>query len=139
MNNIAEKLKEYKEKTGLSYREIGDLIGVSESIARKIASGDTKANEERLAKIANLLGVPYEEKKPTKLESRRATEYDADKITLIDYGKKRTTVGVDSAAMKKVEDVARRGRMAFKEAASMLINIGYSQIEWVPAGDADAE
>lgn len=58
---IGKKIKELRKKRGLSQRQLGEIVGVSESQISNIESDRKSTSIERQLKIADALGVHVSE------------------------------------------------------------------------------
>lgn len=61
MASFAEKLRELRIQRNLGQKELGAVIGVSDSSIRKYESGDRTPNPDAITKLANYFGVSTDE------------------------------------------------------------------------------
>jgi Fic family protein/DNA-binding Xre family transcriptional regulator len=54
-------LKTAREKKGLKVREVAHQLGIDQALVSKFESGDRKPTRQQLGKLADVLGVSYEE------------------------------------------------------------------------------
>ena len=58
---LGEKIKFHRTMKGLTQKQLGDMTGIHEVSIRKYELNKTTPKKEQLLKIANCLGVPYNE------------------------------------------------------------------------------
>lgn len=61
MNKVATKIKQLREYNDLSQSYIAQELNISQSQYAKIESGSTNISQDRLTKIADIMGVDIEQ------------------------------------------------------------------------------
>ena len=69
MENVLEKIKEYRKKKGFSYKVMAHELHTSAAAYRKIETNQTKLTVERLQQIANILEAKLEDLLDIKAET----------------------------------------------------------------------
>ncbi len=57
---IGENIKRYREHAGLTQKQLGEKMGVSQQMIASYENGTRKPKPETLTKIANALGADYD-------------------------------------------------------------------------------
>jgi transcriptional regulator with XRE-family HTH domain len=57
MNKFGEKLKSLRQQRGLTMRQLGELLEVSDSYVSKMETGDKTPNVAMVLRVANLFEV----------------------------------------------------------------------------------
>lgn len=86
MNNIGEKLREFRKASGLSQMKLADKVGVSYQQIQKYEKGTSKLSVPRLIQLADVFGVPitaFLDEDHKAGSSVAAANFSADEVNLI--------------------------------------------------------
>lgn len=61
MEEIIEKIAQYRNRKGYTYENMADELELTTAAYRKIETGETKLSVERLFRISNILETPIDE------------------------------------------------------------------------------
>lgn len=61
MNNIGEKIKNIRKSQGLTQKQLGEKLGISQALVNQYENGKRKPKVEQIQRIANALSVDLSE------------------------------------------------------------------------------